>query len=596
MSMRLFKVLLLCIMTIPVCGQSTYLKLKDGTKIFVDEAGKGQTLVFIPGWTMTHRFFEHQKRHFSKNYHVLSYDPRGQGRSNETTFKNTYKDHADDLQQILQQKNLQEVVLIGWSSGCLTVYEYLRTFGFDAVDKVVLIDEPPKWIGDVENEWVYGSFGDYRSSLKGLISGPSEPEGIIDWMLSEPFDSLTLNWMSEEMLMTSPHVGLSLYIDGLVSDYQLDLIRSSQKVPTLAMIRWNWFDEAKSWLDIYAPGIKLNRLSSHAMFWERPDVFNEMLTTFLEKPLDLKTGPVIPQRGNMLIPRYGPSAVTDGESIYVYGGAPNGGRNGEDFMHHGLTSSIERINPLTLESEYFGSGLHRRANHASVYLNQQIVTCGGRSQIGLSRPRMNSCEYLELSTGLHKEMPSLPEALRTLGMVEVSGALYVFGGLTDGSDYSDRAYRLKADAQAWEQLPEIPDGYTGQAITVGDEIYLIGGYNGKAMKSVMIFDTQTSNWRMAPELPYPLSAYSSIVKDQSVFIFGDYQRQDVVHRYDTEEEKLYLLQEKITPRRHTAAVLIDNKAVIIGGNQTSAGKALTTIESFDLERMSQGTEAAREEK
>ncbi len=587
--MRLFKVLLLWIITVPIYGQGTYLTLNDGARIFVDEVGEGQTLLFIPGWTMTHKFFEHQKSHYAANYHVLLYDPRGQGRSDKTTFKNTYKDHADDLQQILQQRDLSNVVLIGWSSGCLTVYEYLRTYGFDSVDKVVLIDEPPKWIGDTENEWVYGSFGDYRSSLKGLISGPSEPDGIIDWMLNEPYDRLTLDWMSEEILMTPPHVGLSLYIDGLVSDYQLDLIRSSQKVPTLAMIRWNWFDEAKSWLDIYAPGIKLNRISSHAMFWERPEVFNEMLTTFLERPHEIKSGPVIPQQGEMLIPRYGPTAVTDGESIYVYGGAPNGGRNGEDFMHHGLTASMERIDPLTLKSEYFGSGLYRRANHASVFRDQQIISCGGRSQIGLSRPRMNSCEYLELSTGLHKAMPSLPEALRTLGMAEVNGDLYVFGGLTNGSDYSDRAYRLKVDAQAWEQLPEIPDGYTGQAITVGDKIYLIGGYNGKAMRSVMIFDTQTAKWRMAPELPYPLSAYSAVVKDQSIFIFGDYQQQDVVHRYDIKEGKLYRLQEKITPRRHTAAVLIDGKAIIIGGNQTSAGKALTAIESFDLERMSQGT-------
>ena len=281
MFMKLFSVLMLWLWVAQLFAQGTYVELDDGAKLYVNESGSGQTLVFITGWTMTHRFFEYQQSHFSKDYHVLTYDPRGQGRSDKTIWKNTYKDHANDLHQLLGQKQLTDVVLIGWSSGCLAVYEYIRSYGFKDVDKVVLIDEPPKWIGDVETEWVYGSFDDYRSSLKGMISGPSDPNGIIDWMLKEPLDSLDRQWMQQDILMTPPHVALSLYIDGMVSDYQLDLIRLEQRVPTMVMMRWNWFEEGKAWIDLYAPGLKLKRLSSHAMFWERPDFFNEMLTEFL---------------------------------------------------------------------------------------------------------------------------------------------------------------------------------------------------------------------------------------------------------------------------------------------------------------------------
>lgn len=268
--MRAFKTFIFAILVAPLLGQGSYITLEDEAKLYVKESGSGPTLIFIPGWTMTHRFFERQLNHFSKDHHVLTFDPRGQGRSDETTYKNTYKDHAGDLKQIIERNSLQNVVLIGWSSGCLTIYEYFRSFGFENVDKVVLIDEPPKWVGDVETEWVYGNFDNYRSSLKRLIQGLDDPNGMIDWMLYEPVDSSDRKWMREEIQMTSSHVATSLYLDGVISDYQLDLIRMVQKVPTLAMIRFDWFDEAKSWLDIYAPGIKLNRISSHAMFWERP--------------------------------------------------------------------------------------------------------------------------------------------------------------------------------------------------------------------------------------------------------------------------------------------------------------------------------------
>ncbi|MEO0333987.1 MAG: alpha/beta hydrolase [Bacteroidota bacterium] len=146
--MRLFNLLLVCLTTYPALGQGGFFTLTDGTKLYVEEAGEGQTLVFIPGWTMTSRFFDKQHEYFSKEYQVVTYDPRGQGRSDKSTSKNTYAHHAADLREFLLQKDLDNIVLIGWSSGCLTMYEYLRSFGVDRIEKLVFIDEPPKWVGN----------------------------------------------------------------------------------------------------------------------------------------------------------------------------------------------------------------------------------------------------------------------------------------------------------------------------------------------------------------------------------------------------------------------------------------------------------------
>ena len=99
--MKLFRYLVMVLLTYPVFGQENYVTLQDNTKLYVEETGEGETLLFIPGWTMTHRFFTKQKEHFSKSYHVITYDPRGQGRSDKTTYKNTYLHHANDLRELI---------------------------------------------------------------------------------------------------------------------------------------------------------------------------------------------------------------------------------------------------------------------------------------------------------------------------------------------------------------------------------------------------------------------------------------------------------------------------------------------------------------
>jgi pimeloyl-ACP methyl ester carboxylesterase len=278
--MKLFK--LICLFfCYTIFGQQSMFTLSDGVELFMEESGQGRTLIFIPGWTMTHKFFEKQKTFFSEKYHVLVYDPRGHGRSGNTLNDNHYAQHATDLREIIDKKVLKDVVLIGWSSGCLTIYEYLRKYGHKGINKLVMIDEPPKWIGDTQKEWVYGSFESYRSSLKGLLSEPNNPDGIINWMLKDSVDITTKAWMKNEILMTPPHVALSLYVDGVASDYNQEL--RDIEVPALFMVRDSWYDKVKEWLQTNAPFAKIVPIVSHAMFWERPQVFNKMLLLFIEE-------------------------------------------------------------------------------------------------------------------------------------------------------------------------------------------------------------------------------------------------------------------------------------------------------------------------
>ncbi len=299
--------------------------------------------------------------------------------------------------------------------------------------------------------------------------------------------------------------------------------------------------------------------------------------------------------GDLLIPRYGLSVATDGRWIYVYGGSPIGKRNGIDFMQAGLEASIERIDPLTLESEYFGGGLYRRVNHASIFFDDKLISCGGRTQVGLKRDKLSSCELLDIETSLYRELPPLPDSVWTLGMAQLEEYIYVVGGVLNGPAYSSKTYRLNLVEKQWESLPEAPFSVSGPLIPIEGDLYAIGGYNGQAMKTVMVFNTVSRQWERRKDLPYPLSAFSAISDGTSIFIFGDYVKMDAIHRYDTKTGNLYLLEETMTPRRHTAAVLVDGRAIVLGGNQSSTGRALSTIEAFDLTALQQGKQKIIEE-
>ncbi|MEM9555175.1 MAG: prolyl oligopeptidase family serine peptidase [Acidobacteriota bacterium] len=290
-------------------------------------------------------------------------------------------------------------------------------------------------------------------------------------------------------------------------------------------------------------------------------------------------------RGELLVPRYGLSATTDGHWVYVYGGAPRGDRNGPDFMHQGLVSMIERVDPRTLESTYFSSGLHRRANHDSVVAWDALVSCGGRTQVGLSRFRLSSCEKLDFESGVFRALPELPEPLRTLGMAEVDTDLYAVGGLRQEGGYSSATLRLGRDETAWEPLDDLPFPREGPVVSVGRQLFALGGYNGSALRSTLVFDTETKTWVRRGDLPYPLSAFSAISDGTDIYLFGDYERMSAVHRYDPKTGRLELLDLEITPRRHADAVLVDGRVLVIGGNQASSGPATRVIESFTLDSL-----------
>lgn len=119
---------------------SRYFQASDGVRLHYLEAGSGQTLVFVPGWSMPADIWAPQVQHFAARYRVIAFDPRGQGRSAIAADGYTLERRTRDLKELLDTLGPQPVALIGWSLGVLESLSYAHEFGDERLAALVLVD------------------------------------------------------------------------------------------------------------------------------------------------------------------------------------------------------------------------------------------------------------------------------------------------------------------------------------------------------------------------------------------------------------------------------------------------------------------------
>jgi non-heme chloroperoxidase len=112
----------------------------DGVRLHFTDSGRGRTIVFVPGWTMSGEIWEPQLREFSARYRTVTIDPRAQGAS-EMTGEGLYLGRRGrDVGELLDHLNLSDVVLVGWSMGVREVLTYVGTSGTRRVAALVLVE------------------------------------------------------------------------------------------------------------------------------------------------------------------------------------------------------------------------------------------------------------------------------------------------------------------------------------------------------------------------------------------------------------------------------------------------------------------------
>ena len=94
----------------------------DGVKLHYLEAGSGNPLVMIPGWSQSAMEFKYQLTGLSDKYHVYALDMRGHGESAKPNHGYRIQRLSADVHDFLVANNLGGVTLAGHSMGCSVIW------------------------------------------------------------------------------------------------------------------------------------------------------------------------------------------------------------------------------------------------------------------------------------------------------------------------------------------------------------------------------------------------------------------------------------------------------------------------------------------
>lgn len=94
---------------------------RDGLRVFYEVFGTGEpTIVFLPAWAILHsRFWKSQIPYFARHYRVVTFDPRGNGKSDRPRDPLAYADseYVADALAVMDATDTERAVLIGLSFG-----------------------------------------------------------------------------------------------------------------------------------------------------------------------------------------------------------------------------------------------------------------------------------------------------------------------------------------------------------------------------------------------------------------------------------------------------------------------------------------------
>ncbi|GAB3802184.1 alpha/beta hydrolase [Spirosoma humi] len=114
-------------------------------KLFYQDLGtstgvSGSTVVLIHGWPLSHEMWDYQLAELpAHGLRVVAYDRRGFGKSSQPWDGYDYDTLADDLKAVLDELNLQNVTLVGFSMGGGEVARYMSRHGGARVAKVAFV-------------------------------------------------------------------------------------------------------------------------------------------------------------------------------------------------------------------------------------------------------------------------------------------------------------------------------------------------------------------------------------------------------------------------------------------------------------------------
>ncbi len=264
----------------------------NDVKLHFEDYGSGPAVILIHGWPLNGASWEKQTTALlDAGYRVITYDRRGFGQSSQPAEGYDYDTFTEDLNQLVQQLDLNDVTLVGFSMGTGEVARYLGKFGSDRVSKAVLIGVIPPFLlktSDNPTGVDQNVFDDIQAKLK-----KDRPAFLLEFLKNfYNYDKLQGKRISEEVLRASWNVALVASaiatlqcVGSWLEDFRKDVARMN--VPLLII-----HGDADQILPIESTAEPLAKKlkdakflkikgAPHGLLWTHAEEVNEALLEFL---------------------------------------------------------------------------------------------------------------------------------------------------------------------------------------------------------------------------------------------------------------------------------------------------------------------------
>jgi non-heme chloroperoxidase len=119
---------------------AAFIEAKDGTRLFVQDWGRGRPVVLLAAWTFNSNIWgSHIAALTAKGFLCVAPDRRGHGRSEAPSGGYDADNLADDLAAVLEELDLHDVVLVAHSMGSVEAVNYLARYGSGRISRLVLV-------------------------------------------------------------------------------------------------------------------------------------------------------------------------------------------------------------------------------------------------------------------------------------------------------------------------------------------------------------------------------------------------------------------------------------------------------------------------
>ncbi|MEO6069214.1 MAG: alpha/beta hydrolase [Chitinophagaceae bacterium] len=267
-------------------------KTGEEINIAYSDYGKGKPVVLIHGWPLSREMWEYQLNDLvGAGLRVVKYDRRGFGKSSKPWDGYDYDSLAADLNALMENLDLKEATLVGFSMGGGEVVRYLTNHGASRVSRIVLISSVTPYLLQTDDnpEGVDGGvFADMMDKMKEDRIGFLDDFGKTFFgvsMLSHPVSAPLLEYYRMLASFASNRSTEQCAVSFAETDFRKDV--AAITVPTLII-----HGDADHTVPIDASGDRTAKMiegaeykvyegAPHGLFYTHKDQLNADLVSFI---------------------------------------------------------------------------------------------------------------------------------------------------------------------------------------------------------------------------------------------------------------------------------------------------------------------------